>query len=209
MNGAWLNLARWVDCTEVEGPGRRAALWVQGCLKRCPGCCNPHFLPLVARQRVPAAEVVGWLALARDTAGIEGVTMLGGEPMLQAAGLAEVGRGAQALGLSVMVFSGHTLEELEALQPTGWRELLSVTDVLVDGPYEADQPDTRRRWIGSRNQRVHYLSARHGPGMETLPAGGRDLEVRVDASGGLHLNGWPVRVRRPRSPSAPDDPQAV
>jgi hypothetical protein len=33
MSGAWLNLGSWVDCTEVEGPGRRAALWVQGCLR--------------------------------------------------------------------------------------------------------------------------------------------------------------------------------
>lgn len=56
MSGAWLNLGSWVDCTEVEGPGRRAALWVQGCLKRCPSCCNPGHLPLVARRRVPAAE---------------------------------------------------------------------------------------------------------------------------------------------------------
>lgn len=198
MSGAWLNLGSWVDCTEVEGPGRRAALWVQGCLKRCPGCCNPAHLPLVARRRVPAAEVVGWLAQARETSGIEGVTMLGGEPMLQAVGLAEVARGARALGLSVMVFSGYTLDELHALQPDGWRDLLAVTDVLVDGPYDATQPDTERRWIGSRNQRVHYLSPRHDASIEALPDHGRDLEVRIGAQGQVQLNGWPVRMRRAR-----------
>jgi anaerobic ribonucleoside-triphosphate reductase activating protein len=140
----------------------------------------------VARRRVPAAEVVGWLAQARETSGIEGVTMLGGEPMLQ------------AVGLSVMVFSGYTLDELHALQPDGWRDLLAVTDVLVDGPYDATQPDTERRWIGSRNQRVHYLSPRHDASIEPLPDHGRDLEVRIGAQGQVQLNGWPVRMRRAR-----------
>ena len=74
----------------------------------------------------------------------------------------------------------------------------SVTDVLVDGPYDATQPDTDRRWIGSRNQRVHYLSPRHDASIEPLPDHGRDLEVRIGAQGQVQLNGWPVRMRRAR-----------
>ena len=37
---AYLNLASIRLCTESEGPGRRLAIWVQGCERRCPGCCN-------------------------------------------------------------------------------------------------------------------------------------------------------------------------
>ena len=55
---AWLNLASFVACTESEGPGRRAALWVQGCSKRCPGCCNAAYLPIVERAIVSADSVV-------------------------------------------------------------------------------------------------------------------------------------------------------
>ncbi|RME67683.1 MAG: 4Fe-4S cluster-binding domain-containing protein, partial [Nitrospirae bacterium] len=38
-----LNLADIVECTEAEGPGRRFALWVQGCPIRCQGCWNRHM----------------------------------------------------------------------------------------------------------------------------------------------------------------------
>jgi len=193
---AWLNVAAWLPCTEAEGPGRRAALWVQGCDKRCPGCCNPRMLPFVTRELMPAAEIVRRLAIARDTFGIEGVTFLGGEPMLQALGLADVAIGAQAMGMTVMTFTGYTLEELPTLQPAGWKSLLDATDVLVDGPYLAQEADVQRRWIGSRNQKVHYLSSRYDAAIEQLPKEGRDIELRFGLDGRLRVNGWPVRIVR-------------
>lgn len=193
---AWLNVAAWRDFTEAEGPGRRAALWVQGCDKRCAGCCNPGFLPLIERELTPVASLLAELLKAQQRHALEGLTLLGGEPMLQAQGLAELARGAQAAGLSVMVFSGYTLEELAACRPLGYRELLDATDVLVDGPYERSRPDDSRRWIGSRNQRVHYLSSRYDASIEQLPAGGRELEIRVGLDGTLRVNGWPTRLVR-------------
>lgn len=195
---AWLNVAAWLPCTEAEGPGRRAALWVQGCDKRCPGCCNPGMLQLTEQELLPAAEIVRRLCIARDTFDIEGVTFLGGEPMLQARGLTQVALGAQAAGLSVMVFTGYTLDELEVVQPVAWKDLLQVTDVLVDGPYLAQSPDMERRWIGSTNQGIHYLSNRYGASIERLPKEGRDIEVRFGLDGTVRINGWPVRMIRRR-----------
>ncbi|HZI36693.1 MAG TPA: 4Fe-4S cluster-binding domain-containing protein, partial [Acidimicrobiia bacterium] len=37
-----VRVLRFLPATDAEGPGRRAALWVQGCSIRCPGCFNPH-----------------------------------------------------------------------------------------------------------------------------------------------------------------------
>ena len=193
---AWLNVAAWRDCTEAEGPGQRAALWVQGCDKRCPGCCNPGFLPLVERELIPAHAMLTKLLRAHQRHSLEGLTLLGGEPMLQAQGLADLALGAQAAGLSVMVFTGYTLQELATCKPLGYQNLLDVTDVLVDGPYERSQPDETRRWIGSRNQRVHYLSARYDNAIEQLPSGGRELEIRIGLDGALRVNGWPTKVSR-------------
>ena len=93
--------------------------------------------------------------------GVEGITLLGGEPLAQAAGAAALARRAQALGLSVMVFSGFTLEEIRASADPDALNLLAHTDLLVDGPYLRDRPEPRRRWIGSSNQRVHVLTDRY------------------------------------------------
>jgi anaerobic ribonucleoside-triphosphate reductase activating protein len=191
-------VAAWLPCTEVEGPGRRAALWVQCCDKRCPGCCNPNFLPFATRKLRPARQIAADLADAAKNFQIEGVTFLGGEPMLQAVGLISVAEQASQLGLSVMVFTGYTVDELEALRLPGVSALLALTDVLVDGPYVARQPDRARRWIGSTNQRVHYLSKRYDSRIECLPDWGRDLEVRFGLDASLQVNGWPTRIVRPR-----------
>src|SRR5581483_9626290 len=75
-----LQLAQVVPCTEAEGPGRRFALWFQGCPLRCPGCCNPEMLPFQGGQRMTLTDVLAQLDAARE-AGIEGVTLLGGEPL--------------------------------------------------------------------------------------------------------------------------------
>jgi anaerobic ribonucleoside-triphosphate reductase activating protein len=64
-------------------------------------------------------------------------------------------------GLTVMVFSGYTLEEAREMPDPDVANLLALTDILVDGPYRRDLPETRRRWIGSSNQRIHFLSDRY------------------------------------------------
>lgn len=186
-----LNLADFVACTESEGPGRRAALWVQGCQKRCVGCCNPGLLAIEERHIVSADQVLQWIEQAHRQFGLEGVTLLGGEPMLQARGLAAVALGCQAVGLSVMVFSGYALAELDRLRLPGVADLLASTDVLVDGPYLPDMPEGLRNWVGSRNQRFHYLSRQYAAEIETDPRWRPSVEVRLRADGSARVNGWP------------------
>ena len=192
----WLNMASRLPCTEAEGPGRRAALWVQGCNKRCRGCCNPAYLQLAERELVSASSVLDWLRNAHHAHDLEGVTFLGGEPMLQAQGLAFVAQGAQSLGLSVMVFSGYTKNELDVLRLPGVDQLLRYTDVLVDGPYEANLPEHSRRWAGSTNQQFHYLTERYDARIESGDRLDRVLEIRLKTDGTVFINGWPERILR-------------
>jgi anaerobic ribonucleoside-triphosphate reductase activating protein len=192
---ALLNVAGFVPCTVSEGPGRRSALWVQGCAKRCRDCCNPLLLPLVPREIVAAEDLWAWVASAREREQIEGITFLGGEPLLQAQGLARLAALCQEAGLSVMVFTGYTREELEELRLPGTEDLLSHTDILVDGPYLPDLAEDQRNWVGSKNQRFFYLTERYAAGLEFDPRYRRSVELRIGREGTVRLNGWPTDVR--------------
>ena len=189
-----LRVSSVVDETLAEGPGARFALWVQGCSLRCPGCCNPHLFAAGGSEPVEVATLLARLLLVRGR--VEGVTLLGGEPFEQAAGLAEFAAGARALGLSVMTFSGYTREELEGPDaPGGSAALLRATDLLVDGRYQVGEPERARRWAGSRNQRFHFLTGRYAPGIEQISPGSaaQTVEVRIGRDGGLLVSGWPER----------------
>jgi anaerobic ribonucleoside-triphosphate reductase activating protein len=186
-----LRVAQVVPCTEAEGPGRRFALWFQGCPLRCPGCCNPEMLPFEGGRPMGLGEVLRQVQDAAAAHGVEGVTLLGGEPLAHAPGAAALARAVREGGLSVMVFSGYTLAEARALPDPAVAELLAHTDILIDGPYRREQPEARRRWIGSANQQIHFLSPRYRADDPRwlLP---NTLEIRL-GHGELTVNGFPAR----------------
>lgn len=189
-----LRWSRFVPATEAEGPGIRAAIWVQGCAVRCPGCFNPQMWASRGGRLDDAAPVArDWVRAAQD-AGARGVTLLGGEPFDQAAALAVVAEAFQAAGLTVMAFSGYTYERLSAWAASrpDIARLLAATDLLCDGPYLRDLPDTVRPWIGSRNQSIRALTPVYVDRVREIASrGGADaLEVRIARDGTIAVNGW-------------------
>lgn len=153
---------------------------------RCPGCCNPEMLDdRLANQRPVAALLDEALA-----ANVEGLSFLGGEPFYQAEGFAELAEGAQDAGLSVMVFTGYTLAELEASEDPHAAQLLAHTDLLVDGRYDETKRTQARRWIGSENQVLHFLTSRYDPEDPQFSAP-NTLEIRMVGTR-ITLNGFPV-----------------
>lgn len=186
-----LNLAAWVACTEMEGPGRRFAIWTQGCHLRCKECCNQSYLPLVPRKLVPSLHLLPAILEARDQHGIEGITLLGGEPLIQARGLSRLVQAVRANGMTVMMFTGYVLGSDAQALPDGAEDLLAACDVVVDGPFVAARRERERNWIGSTNQRFHYLSSAYDASIETDQRYRNGIEVRFDRSGTLRVNGFP------------------
>lgn len=184
-----MQIAQVVPCTEAEGPGKRFALWFQGCPLRCPGCCNPEYLPFKGGETKTLREMVAWIARAKADSGIEGITLLGGEPFAHALPAAELAKAARALELTVMAFSGFLLEDLRERPEPEVHELIEHTDILVDGPYLRDEPDTERRWIGSRNQRIHFLTPRCSQDEQWRKK--NTLEIRVSGRE-IVVNGFPA-----------------
>jgi len=72
--------------------------------------------------------------------------------------------------------------------------LLAVTDLLVDGRFDRDRPEPPpplgRRWIGSTNQTMHFLTSAYAAD-DARMRGDNTIEIRWSPSG-LLINGWPV-----------------
>ena len=60
----------------------------------------------------------------------------------------------RAAGRNVMAYSGYTYEQLLTSDDPDVRELLSLCDILVDGPFVLAERDLTLRFRGSRNQRL-------------------------------------------------------
>lgn len=153
-----LNVAAICPSTRSLGPGTRSVVWVQGCFFRCPGCIAPGWIPIQPARNVPVDEIVD--ELLADPA-VTGLTFSGGEPMLQAAGLARLAHAArQQRDLNIICFSGFTLAHLKRFPPgPGVADLLDQIDVLIDGPY-IEQLNDNRGLRGSTNQQIHFFTDR-------------------------------------------------
>lgn len=121
------------------------------------------------------------------SAGDEGITLLGGEPFDQAAGVAELAEMAQLSGLGVVTFTGYRLANL---RQTGGdaTSLLAHTDMLVDGPYVAGLPERARALVGSSNQQFIHLTERYGR-YEPARVSNR-VEIRVMDDGEIEVAGY-------------------
>lgn len=201
MTQPWLNVAQIIDATSAEGPGLRFVVWVQGCNKRCRGCCNPHMLKLTAANLMPAQQVIDRLRQVHATQPLEGITLLGGEPFLQAKGLAPLAQAAQEMGLSVMVFTGYLREELTNEFLVNAEELLAHTDVLIDGEFVRELQETERNYVGSTNQRFHYLTDFYDASIETMPVEVTN-EWRIQLDGTIIGNGLPFKFVQGRKSSS-------
>ena len=117
--------------------------------------------------------------------GLRGVTFSGGEPFEQAPALLDLAKKIKASGLTLMSYSGYTLEELEARHDEATDELLGMLDMLVDGRYDEKLRNLTLVYCGSENQRVIDMNktrkarAEGDPGMVVPYKSGFDFEITI------------------------------
>ena len=100
MSGEVLRLANFVNRTEIYGPGMRSAIWVQGCTLACKGCWNTHMWSKKGGKVHSVVELHGQLMQIED---IEGITLLGGEPLEQSKAVLELIKLQKTAGRTVML----------------------------------------------------------------------------------------------------------
>ena len=142
-----IRVAGLVPESFVDGDGIRFAVFMQGCLRNCEGCHNPDTHALDGGQLIDTQEII---AAIKKNSLLDGITLTGGEPLLQVAAANELALAAKSFGLNVWCYTGYTFEEL----PAEAAPLLKNVDVLIDGPFIESQRDLNLQFRGSRNQRI-------------------------------------------------------
>ncbi|MBE3584811.1 anaerobic ribonucleoside-triphosphate reductase activating protein [Desulfofundulus thermocisternus] len=148
-----LRVAGIIEESVVDGPGLRLVVFVQGCPHRCPGCHNPHTWDPAGGTLMEVEEI---LAVVKRNPLLKGVTLSGGEPFAQAGALAVLARQVRALGRDVITYTGYTWEKLLELagRDGAVKELVELSDYIVDGPFIQEKRDPELPFRGSSNQRV-------------------------------------------------------
>lgn len=187
-----LNIASIRKCTESEGIGKRFAIWTQGCLKRCKNCCNPDMQNFIAKNIIDSDTIIKDIKLSKERYNIEGVTLIGGEPILQSKGLSCIAKYCRENKLSVILFSGYTLEEIKEKEETfdGLYELLKYTDVLIDGEYIEELYDESRGFIGSSNQKVYFFTNFYNKDNFYKNRNYTSVDILINKNS-ISVNGWP------------------
>ncbi|ELS00422.1 organic radical activating enzyme [Xenococcus sp. PCC 7305] len=186
----YLNIMGYVDRSQVNGPGSRAVVWAQGCIRECPGCFNPLSWSFEINQLISVEKLAQKILSNPQN---QGVTFSGGEPFWQAPALTELAKKVKAAGLNVMSFSGFTLEQLQApYAPAKSQELLAQLDILIDGPFvESLAINTPDSLVSSRNQHVHIFN----PDLQNQMTWASDqTEVHILQDGGRIITGFRGRI---------------
>lgn len=160
-----MNFSEIKYCDIANGEGVRTTLFVSGCRLHCPGCFNQEAQDFAAGEAF-TQEVEERILESLEPGYIDGLTLLGGEPMEpenQRDLVAFVERVKERFPeKGIWCFTGYVLEDLLE----GGRRRTDVTDrllrcidILVDGPYVATQHEITLRFRGSSNQRIIDLPA--------------------------------------------------
>lgn len=171
-----INIGSLCNRSRALGPGERFVIWTQGCLRDCPSCGSPEWREMKDATLLTPGQLAQKVLAVPN---LEGITISGGEPMLQAKPLLEMLNLVHAeKPLSVICYTGYTLEELTALGDDHANAFLRKIDVLIDGPYQ-DYLNDNKGLRGSTNQRIHFLTNIYKPYEKYFLNKTRDIEVHV------------------------------
>lgn len=167
----------WYTLTEDLGPGKRFALWVQGCKRNCKGCIAPSLRDMDGGEVMKISD----LAKRIISSGAD-LTISGGEPYLQSEALCvlidTVRTSRPQTG--VICYTGNTYEDISS------DPLTSRVDLLIDGEY-IEELDDGRPMRGSSNQRLIFLTDRYDT--KDLPANRQNRFIFTEK--GFRMTGIP------------------
>ncbi|WP_182200640.1 pyruvate formate-lyase-activating protein [Paraliobacillus salinarum] len=155
-------------CGTVDGPGLRYVIFTQGCLLRCKFCHNPDTWKMGEGKEMSVEELVkdikSYLPFFQSTNG--GVTVSGGEPLLQAEFLVELFTELKKLGVHTTIDSSAGCFSRSPRFMRNLDNLLEVTDLVLLDLKHID-PVEHRELTGVSNEHIidmaRYLDQKNVP----------------------------------------------
>ena len=158
--------------TRALGPYNRYVIWVQGCQKRCAGCISKDSQALDGGYEEDVNNLADDII---NTPDIEGITISGGEPFLQAEPLVcLINQVKQKKDIGVIIYTGMKFEEISD------SELVRISDMIIDGEYREELNDGLSL-RGSSNQQICLITERYKEEAKILYGlPGRKIELQVE-----------------------------
>lgn len=168
-----MNYAGIKYCDIANGLGCRTVLFVSGCRNHCKGCFQPQTWEFDYGEPFDE-QIQNEILDSLKPAYVQGITLLGGDPFEeenQEALVPFMRRVKERYpNKDVWAYTGYLYEELleNGRKHTEYTdELLSMIDVLVDGPFIEEQKDITLKFKGSANQRVIDMEKTRATGVHT------------------------------------------
>ena len=175
-----LRLGFQIERSEIYGPGIRSVYWLQGCTLACEGCWNTQFWPSKGGDLIDVDRLLSELTDRQD---IDGITLLGGEPLQQAPQVEKLMIGCKKLGLTVFLYTGYEVHELTSTM----QRCVDLADIVVLGRFVQALRNTNLRWRGSENQRLMINNPKYSY-MDMSEQ--NEVEIHLDTSGGVSVVGY-------------------
>ena len=151
----------------VDGPGIRYVLFMQGCPMRCLYCHNPDTWKMNGGEAVKSEDIIEEYWNNRHFYHDGGITVTGGEPLLQIDFLIELFRAAKEKGIHTCIdTSGITYAEKDVAYRERLDLLMTYTDLVMLDIKHID-PDCHRHLTSRSNERplafAKYLEEKNVP----------------------------------------------
>ncbi len=179
-----INIATYIPRSMILGPGERFVIWVQGCGLGCKGCWNLEMQPFKIKTLIPTVDLFDLIISESE---LEGITLLGGEPLHQSKEILSLVKKIKSRGLTVMLYTGYELGEIKDPDAI---ELVKSSDIVIPGRFISEKRNTLLKWRGSSNQKVIFNNNKYEK-MYSMLDEENEVEVHINKNGDIHILGYP------------------
>lgn len=149
----------------ADGPGIRAVFFLSGCNHHCKNCHNPDTHNPEYGQPITDEMIQQMADEIASRPYLSGITLSGGDPLysfekterfMSSLVKAVFERNKAFVNKPLWIYTGYTWEQIMALYDgnTAIQNILSYTDVVVDGKFVEELSDPSLSFRGSSNQRL-------------------------------------------------------